>query len=206
MLTLVKHYRFHAAHRNRELHNKCSNIHGHTYNVVCTFNVQHPSPETGVTIEFAAIDETAAIVFDKLDHSLLLHKDDPLLEHLTAFSEPLKITVLNGPTSAENLCMEIHIQLMRLGLPVALVQLMETPRSGATYGEGGLLLPSKVGSVNEHLPLPHEQTMGNLYDLLQKDVDRRMEAIKQAVRPMRLVVAVSIISSLFTALLLWLLK
>jgi 6-pyruvoyltetrahydropterin/6-carboxytetrahydropterin synthase len=173
MLSLVKHYRFHAAHRNRELNNKCSSIHGHTYHVTCTFRVEDVNPETGITIEFAEIDDRAAIVFDRLDHTLLLHKEDPLLAHLQAFEEPLKLTVFDVPTSAENLCMEIHMQLLRLGLPVELVQLMETPRSGVSYSNDRtkVALPrfDDYSTVKEHLPLPQEQTRDAFYERMKNE-------------------------------------
>jgi 6-pyruvoyltetrahydropterin/6-carboxytetrahydropterin synthase len=157
MLTVVKHYRFHAAHRNRELRNKCSNIHGHTYHITCTFKVEEPNPETGVTIEFAHLDSIANDVFNQYDHALLLHDQDPLLKHLRGFSEPLKIVTFPFPTSAENLAREIHIELLELGLPIHAIALYETPSSGVHYEPQKPTTTLSFADVEEDLPeMPHK--------------------------------------------------
>lgn len=169
MLTVVKHYRFHAAHRNRELRNKCSNIHGHTYHLTCTFAVAEPNPTTGVTIEFAELDSRAEIVFSRYDHAMIIHEEDPLLEHLRSFEEDLRLVVLKCPTSAENLAREIHCELLALGLPLVGIQLYETPRSAVKYESPAENLLS-FAAVDEELPtLPREETRQR-YETLQRQI------------------------------------
>ena len=36
-MLIQKDYKFYAAHRNEELHDKCRNLHGHRYGVSCFF-------------------------------------------------------------------------------------------------------------------------------------------------------------------------
>ncbi len=131
---IVKRYHFHAAHRNRELHNKCSNIHGHTYHLTCTFRMLPGSinPQTGVTIEFAEIDERVNVILSSYDHALLLQNDDPLLAHLKTFPEDLKIKQFPCPTSAENVAIELLNECIARGLPVCSIELFETTSSGVT--------------------------------------------------------------------------
>ena len=39
-MMIQKEYRFYAAHRNEELHDKCRNLHGHRYGMTCFFEVE----------------------------------------------------------------------------------------------------------------------------------------------------------------------
>lgn len=39
-MIIRKEYKFYAAHRNEELEDKCRNLHGHRYGLVCHFEVE----------------------------------------------------------------------------------------------------------------------------------------------------------------------
>ncbi len=131
---IVKQYRFHAAHRNPELRNKCSNIHGHTYQLACTFRTlsEHINLKSGITLEFGEIDRRVEAILSEYDHSLLLHNDDSLLPYLQQFPESLNIRTFPHPTSAECLALHFLERFLHVGLPVLSICLMETPRSGVT--------------------------------------------------------------------------
>lgn len=127
MRTVVtKRFRFYAAHRNQELRGKCENIHGHRYGLV----VSVEAPRQGsVTIPFHLVEEVVSPVIALLDHSLLVHSQDPSLEALRASGACGKLFVMDRPTSAENLAEWLCSQFTAAGLNVVRLVLEETDSS-----------------------------------------------------------------------------
>lgn len=126
-MTIQKSYHFHAAHRNHNIPGKCRNLHGHTYHV--EVEVLLPSQdEAGVTILFADIDKVIEPIIKGYDHTLLIDVNDPLYAHLQSFTEELALSVINGPTSAENVAMALFRQIEDQ-LPLAQLRLKETTSS-----------------------------------------------------------------------------
>jgi 6-pyruvoyltetrahydropterin/6-carboxytetrahydropterin synthase len=79
-------FKFEAAHRQPQLGGKCTNLHGHSWNVkVILFNrsaVGGIMPN-GVSVEFGAVkDCIRRWINDYFDHATLLGAQDPLLIHL----------------------------------------------------------------------------------------------------------------------------
>ena len=72
----------------------------------------------------AWIDET-------LDHRMLLHQDDPILEYLRKQGEP--VHVMNVNPTAENIARLIFEFTAAQQFPVVEVQLWETDHCCATY-------------------------------------------------------------------------
>jgi 6-pyruvoyltetrahydropterin/6-carboxytetrahydropterin synthase len=86
MIFLTRTIRFSAAHRyhrpewseerNREVFGACANPHGHGHNYVLEVMVAgRPDPETGFSVDLAALDELLRVeVRERLDHRHLNHE------------------------------------------------------------------------------------------------------------------------------------
>ena len=69
-IQIEKKYHFYAGHRNKLAGEKCSRLHGHTYDVVCTF--QFEEMKDGITMLFSDIDNLAEPIIKEYDHYFLL--------------------------------------------------------------------------------------------------------------------------------------
>jgi 6-pyruvoyltetrahydropterin/6-carboxytetrahydropterin synthase len=135
MYNIEKKYHFYSGHRNENLQDKCSNLHGHTYYVTMNFEFNY-DPKTGITFLFSDIDDIVDPIIKQLDHGLLIHRNDPLLKYLNLFmkeeKKPLKLTVMDNVTSAENLSKYIF-NLVSEHLPIKRITLQETTSSIVSY-------------------------------------------------------------------------
>ncbi|QDP54434.1 MAG: putative 6-carboxy-5 6 7 8-tetrahydropterin synthase [Prokaryotic dsDNA virus sp.] len=135
MYNVEKKYHFYAGHRNENLHDKCSNLHGHTYYITMQFEFNY-NPKTGITFLFSDIDDVVDPIIKQLDHGLLIHNNDPLLKYLNDFMKTektsLKLTIMEDVTSAENLCKFIYNKVSE-HLPIKKITLQETTSSIVTY-------------------------------------------------------------------------
>lgn len=122
-----KAFRFYAAHRNTDVPGKCESIHGHTYRLaVRVFGKMSGS----ISIPFEQIEQAVAPLIERLDHSLLLWKDDPAKAALIASGACSKVYELPTQTSCERLAEHIMAELVNAGLNVESVALLETETSG----------------------------------------------------------------------------
>lgn len=135
MYTIEKKYHFYAGHRNENLNDKCSNLHGHTYYIKMLFQLSYDE-EKGITMLFSDIDKIVSPLIKHLDHSLLINKKDPLLKYLELFIQqeetPLKLSILDDVSSAENLAKYIFEEV-RKDLPIIKIELKETTTSTVIY-------------------------------------------------------------------------
>jgi 6-pyruvoyltetrahydropterin/6-carboxytetrahydropterin synthase len=110
---------------------KCGRLHGHNGRAFVTLRSESLDAQ-GMVADFDLISRRLrAWVDEQLDHQLLLHRDDPLVDGLRSLGEPLR--ALDVAPTAENLARLIFEQAERAGLPVAEVRLEEQPGSVATY-------------------------------------------------------------------------
>lgn len=128
-IKITKHFKFYAAHRNEEIGGKCASIHGHRYGIAVT--VQE-SRNGSVTMLFEDIEKHVKPLVDLLDHSLLLHIDDPAREDLLRSGACCRVYEVPFPTSAENMAEHILSQLVATGLNVVELSLQETDTSVVT--------------------------------------------------------------------------
>ncbi len=77
-MIIQKEYKFYAAHRNAELADKCSNLHGHRYGIVCFFEVQRSGALTTLFADFDSKIEP--FLKREYDHGMLIHDQDSLFE------------------------------------------------------------------------------------------------------------------------------
>ena len=130
-MIIEKKYHFYAAHRNPAGGEKCGRIHGHTYEVVCSFRFQKIN-EGGVTCLFSDIDALVEPIIKEHCHWLLLFEEDSLVEILTKAKEQIK--VLPFVTSAENLSMYLFNRISTdTKLPIFKIELSETKSSKVVY-------------------------------------------------------------------------
>jgi len=134
--TVIKKYHFYAGHRNENLEDKCFNLHGHTYYLRLSFELDY-NKRTGITMLFDSFDQKVDPLITKLDHSLLIHEKDPLLKYLYNFcieeKTSLKVTKMDCVTSAENLAKYIYDKLKPELPSLKKVILQETTTSIVIY-------------------------------------------------------------------------
>jgi 6-pyruvoyltetrahydropterin/6-carboxytetrahydropterin synthase len=134
-MIIQKQYRFYAAHRNEELSDKCSNLHGHRYGLTCFFEVQRSGHLTVLFADFDAIVEP--LLRDEYDHGMLIHRNDSLYEtlrdHMERTGETLRLKVLDFPTTVENLCFQLFSEITARGLRLNRLELRETDTSVVEY-------------------------------------------------------------------------
>jgi 6-pyruvoyltetrahydropterin/6-carboxytetrahydropterin synthase len=133
MHRVTREIHFCYGHRLLNYQGKCRHLHGHNGKALITIENERLDP-LGMVVDFSEIKRIMQTWIDeKLDHKMLLHRDDPILPALQALREPLFLMEVN-PT-AENIAKLIYEETKRHGFPVVEVSLWETPNSYATYRE-----------------------------------------------------------------------
>ena len=131
MYRVSKSVSFCYGHRLLNYQGKCQHLHGHNARAVITLE-RDSLDERGMVEDFS---EVKRLVWGWLDseiyHTLLLHKDDPILPVLQASGERVMVTDEN-PT-AEVLARMIYEYVAAKGFPVTDVKLWETETSYASY-------------------------------------------------------------------------
>jgi 6-pyruvoyltetrahydropterin/6-carboxytetrahydropterin synthase len=132
---IQKQYKFYAAHRNETLQDKCRNLHGHRYGLRCHFEVERDGEISTLFGDFDS--EIEPWLKENYDHGMLINIDDPLYEtllnHMHRTGEKLRLKVINGPTSVENLCHVLFSEITQMGFRLALLEVQETDTSIISY-------------------------------------------------------------------------
>lgn len=136
MIHIERKYHFYGAHRNRKAGEKCSRIHGHTYEILCRFSfpvgIQIEGEYPGVQILFNDIDMKVEPIIKAYDHHFLLWDQDPLCELLELADEIF--IALPFETSAENLSVWLFTRIKNeTHLPITRISLAETKSSNIIY-------------------------------------------------------------------------
>ena len=131
MYRVTREIRFCYGHRLLNHDGKCRHLHGHNGRAVITLEGAQLDP-LGMVVDFGRIKEVVSAWIDEtLDHTMLLHKDDPVLSFLRRQGEPVYVMDVN-PT-AENIARLIFDFTAAQGFPVVEVQLWETDQCFASY-------------------------------------------------------------------------
>lgn len=131
-MKIYKKYYFYAGHRNKEAGEKCGRLHGHTYDVNCTF--EFTTMKGGVTVLFSEIDRLVEPIIKEHDHYFLLWENDPLCEILDFHNEPY--IKLPFQTSAENMAIWLFKRIKNeTKLNIIKIELAETKSSTVIYEE-----------------------------------------------------------------------
>jgi len=132
MYRVSKTVSFCYGHRLIDYQGKCRHLHGHNARAVITLESDSLDAR-GMVQDFTDIKQLVWAWLEKeVDHTLLLHKDDPVLPLLKEAGERVKVMETN-PT-AENIARMIHAYVESKGYPVVEVTLWETDSSSASYG------------------------------------------------------------------------
>lgn len=134
-MIIEKYFKFYAAHRNEELKDKCSNLHGHRYGLRCFFEVERT---TSVSTLFGDFDrEVNPLIKNQYDHAMLINRHDPLYDtladHMARTGEALRLNIFERPTSLENLAHKLFSEITDLGFRLVTIELQETDTSVLTY-------------------------------------------------------------------------
>jgi 6-pyruvoyltetrahydropterin/6-carboxytetrahydropterin synthase len=133
MFQVTKEIHFCYGHRLLNYDGKCRYFHGHNGKVEVALSSETLDAK-GMVRDFTEIKTILQAWIDEtLDHRMVLHKKDPLLETLKRAGEPVYAMGTN-PT-AENIAKLIYDTAKSKKLPVSSVTLWETPNSFATYCE-----------------------------------------------------------------------
>lgn len=134
-MIIQKEYKFYAAHRNEELADKCRNLHGHRYGLICFFEVERQGAISTLFGDFDAKIEP--FLKSQYDHSMLIHVNDSLYEtligHMKRTGEELRLNVFEMPTSVENLAHKLFTEITELGFRLRQIEVRETDTSVISY-------------------------------------------------------------------------
>jgi len=131
MYRVSKSVSFCYGHRLLNYPGKCQHLHGHNARAVITLE-SASLDERGMVEDFSELKRLVWEWLDsEIDHTLLLHKDDPVLPLLQDSGERVRITQEN-PT-AEVIAKMIYEYVDAKGFPVTEVKLWETETSYASY-------------------------------------------------------------------------
>ena len=135
MYRVSKSVSFCYGHRLLNYQGKCRHLHGHNARAVITME-SDTLDARGMVEDFSDVKQ---LVWDwlerEIDHTLLLHRDDPVLGLLQDAGERVKPLEYN-PT-AENLARLIFEYVAGQGYPVSEVCVWETATSHASYSRAG---------------------------------------------------------------------
>ncbi len=131
MYQVSKSVSFCYGHRLLNYEGKCQHLHGHNARAVITLESK-VLDERGMVEDFSEVKRLVWSWLDEeIDHTLLLHRDDPVLPVLQKAGERVRITDEN-PT-AEVIARMIFEFVADKGYPVTEVTLWETDSSYASY-------------------------------------------------------------------------
>ena len=134
MHRVAREIHFCYGHRLLNYDGKCRHLHGHNGKAIITLEAEHLDAQ-GMVVDFARLKRIVGGWIDEaLDHKMLLHRDDPVLDYLRAQGEPVFVMDVN-PT-AENVARLIYDYAASRGFPVVEVQLWETDACQASYCRG----------------------------------------------------------------------
>ena len=130
-------YAFDSAHFLTDYYGKCENLHGHRWRVVA--KIEQPELQTEGTmkdmvLDFGVFKKTVKEICDRLDHTFLIEEGSLKPDTLAALQdEGFSLTILPFRTTAENLAKYIFGELEERSLPVAEIEVDETPNNRAFY-------------------------------------------------------------------------
>lgn len=131
MFQVTRQFSFCYGHRLLDYDGKCAHLHGHNGKAVLTL-ASEDLDTLGMVADFQVIrDRLGRWIESELDHRMILRRDDPAVPALLELGEPVYVVDFN-PT-AENLARLLYEKAREAGLPVAEVQVWETPSCHATY-------------------------------------------------------------------------
>lgn len=131
MYRISKSVAFCYGHRLLNHDGKCRHLHGHNARAVITLESESLD-DRGMVEDFSDVKTVVKEWLDnEIDHTLLLHEQDPILPILKSAGERVK--VMDANPTAENIARMIYDYVAGKGFNVVEVALWETETSLAVY-------------------------------------------------------------------------
>jgi 6-pyruvoyltetrahydropterin/6-carboxytetrahydropterin synthase len=128
---------FDAAHFLTDYHGKCENLHGHRWQVVAYLasdELQEQGTCRDMVLDFATFKQALRALCDEFDHTFIVEADSLASDTISCLEhEGFSLSLVPFRTTAENFARYFFDQLERQGLPVARVEVYETPDNCAIY-------------------------------------------------------------------------
>ena len=128
---------FDASHFLTDYHGKCENLHGHRWRVVARLEVRELQREgtcKDMVVDFGDFKAALRDLTEQLDHRFLVEAGSLAPDTLACLDrEGFKLLEMPSRTTAETLAKWFFDQLAARGLPVAQVDVYETPNNCAYY-------------------------------------------------------------------------
>ena len=128
---------FDSAHFLTDYYGKCENLHGHRWRMevtLATDELQTEGTMRDMELDFGEFKKAVRALADELDHTFLVEEGSLKPETMAALeAEDFSLTILPFRTTAENLARYAFDRLTAQGLPVAEVEVDETPNNRAFY-------------------------------------------------------------------------
>ena len=128
---------FDSAHFLTDYYGKCENLHGHRWRVEVTLEqgeLQRDGTMRDMVLDFGVFKRAVRDAAEELDHTFLVEEGSLAPATIAALeAEGFTLTILPFRTTAENLARWFYEKLAAQGLPVAAVEVDETPNNRAFY-------------------------------------------------------------------------
>ena len=130
---------FDSAHFLTDYYGKCENLHGHRWRVEVTLaaeKLQEEGTMRDMVLDFGVFKKAVRDMADELDHTFLVEEGSLAPATIAALEgEGFSLTILPFRTTAENLARYFFDRLTEQDLPVAEVEVDETPNNRAFYSK-----------------------------------------------------------------------
>lgn len=131
LFSVKKEFEISYAHRLLNYNGQCENLHGHNAKIEIIIQTKKLN-EQNMVEDFTYIKKVVEKWLDEnLDHSTLLHKNDPLVKILKKYKQ--KLYIFRENPTAEIIAYEIAKNVEKLGLKIKSVRFWETNTSMAEY-------------------------------------------------------------------------
>lgn len=128
---------FDAAHFLTDYHGKCENLHGHRWRVVAYLEqeaLQTEGTMKDMVLDFGEFKRAVRDMTEKLDHSFIVEEGSLKPATIACLEdEGFVLSVMPFRTTAENLARYFFDELRDQGLPIAQIDVYETPNNCAIY-------------------------------------------------------------------------
>ena len=128
---------FDAAHFLTDYHGKCENLHGHRWRVVAYLEqdaLQTEGTMKDMVLDFGEFKQAVRAMTEELDHSFIIEEGSLQPKTIACLEEEgFVLSPMPFRTTAENLARYFFDKLRAQGLPVAQIDVYETPNNCAIY-------------------------------------------------------------------------
>ncbi|RGE48914.1 6-carboxy-5,6,7,8-tetrahydropterin synthase [Mannheimia granulomatis] len=140
MFKIAKEFSFDMAHMLDGHDGKCQNLHGHTYKlqVEVTGDLHQNGAKRGMVMDYSDLKTVVkTYILEPMDHAFIYDLNSERESQVAQLLVDLKSKVYGIPsrTTAEEMAKYMFEKLERVGLPVSLIRLWETPTSYCEYSK-----------------------------------------------------------------------